>query len=973
MDHSTRTPLAGTSTTLRKESSGINSFIRDAKGQKLKAVLKKKDPWDREVEFQREALRKVYLQILFAPSAHATSNSTLNPAPPPSSSSKPSTSHTSRLLNVLNLLWLETSHSMIHIYRAKVSEMEKTLADNPNAHRGSRGRGGGGGPGGRFNAIPGPTARRRLIHSFRTFLAAEEEFFRVLIARFAKSLYPTDIVGLRSLGVTVEEGDGGEEEELSEEEKKNRRNAAVPLAHKALIFFGDIARYRELYSEPGAGAPNAALAGGAGKEGRRGKGGAKGDSGERKVKNWGKAAECYLQARLLLPDNGNPSNQLAVLSQYASDFISSTYHYYRALSVRSPFPTARTNLEIAYSKAISRYFAEDGGEPEGDEGVKFQAAFVALHGLYFTKTRIDEIPVLANRVQELFQVSVEQRLLPSDLIVKSAVTGLCALWDARMFRSGGNKAAKKPSQETSQDSSTPSSAAPSINLEPHILIHVLSLFRVLCSIGTQETTELVAQNIASGVHENVEDGSTLALNISAVLRRALPAIRILSKWIMGQLEYISRVEARVEAKEKKHGLPTNVGAQVALDDLKGTLRVFWAAYADFANAVLEAFPFDLLPSAVEDEVWLEEDVDMLGFAPLRRGMKEGVAAADGMPVEIARVGKDVHPNEEQLMRIGDIEMDARLIAEAKESLVTNQDGMYVFQDNLDLEYQDTAEAEEVALASERLSQAFGIPAAQLQRAVDDLVIEEEDEEYEGYEMTEDDPVDLAMRIGTGDGMELDDDEEEDDDEEIVYSGLSNSQLLASAPPPGLGAPTHTPPGLPPVQNASGLLLQVLNGGVPATTASPPAPAPTRSIWGPGTSTALPPANASNIESFESLPNTTHQALAPGGGQPRGSFSSPPVPHPPQSIPPPPSLYGNFSPFGHPPSRTLPPPHSLAPAASDLSPLANPFTGSPGNSSPFGTGAHSGGWPAMAMSPSNQQYPAPASSPYQHHNHTTGAG
>ena len=84
---------------------------------------------------------------------------------------------------------------------------------------------------------------------------------------------------------------------------------------------------------------------------------------------------------------GNPSNQLAVLAQYAGDTLSSTYHYYRALSVRSPFPTARTNLEISYKKAVSKWFAPDGGEPDGDDGVKFRTAFVALHGLYFCKNR----------------------------------------------------------------------------------------------------------------------------------------------------------------------------------------------------------------------------------------------------------------------------------------------------------------------------------------------------------------------------------------------------------------------------------------------------------------------------------------------------------------------------------------------------------------------------------------------------------
>lgn len=189
--------------------------------------------------------------------------------------------------------------------------MEKAIAEAPNAHRGGRGRGGpaGGGGGGRSNSAPGPTARRRLIHSFRTFLGEEEEFFRTLLSRLATSLLPPDLAGLRALGVTISQAqpdDGQEREELSTEEKLARRAGAVPLAHKALICFGDLARYRELYSEPAAGTPNPVTGGG----GRRDKGakGTKGKpEGERKVKNWSRAAECYHQARLLLPDNGAPS------------------------------------------------------------------------------------------------------------------------------------------------------------------------------------------------------------------------------------------------------------------------------------------------------------------------------------------------------------------------------------------------------------------------------------------------------------------------------------------------------------------------------------------------------------------------------------------------------------------------------------------------------------------------------------------
>lgn len=261
------------------------------------------------------SLRKAYLHILFSPpvsSSHTSTSAT--PGNPTSSPVNSSSSHASRLQDVLNLLWLDTSHALIHVYRNKVAGMEKAIAEAPNAHRG-KGRNGRGGPmpggagGARGNNIPGPTARRRLVQSFRTFLKQEEEFFRTLLSRLAVSLYPSDLAGLKSLGVVTptpeEDDESGVHVTPSAEERKARRSSAVALAHKALICFGDLARYRELYNEPGTGAPSIGAGDGDHKERRaveKGK-----SDGDRKLKNWTRAAECYHQARLLLPDNGSSS------------------------------------------------------------------------------------------------------------------------------------------------------------------------------------------------------------------------------------------------------------------------------------------------------------------------------------------------------------------------------------------------------------------------------------------------------------------------------------------------------------------------------------------------------------------------------------------------------------------------------------------------------------------------------------------
>ena len=297
---------------------------------------------------------------------------------------------------------------------------------------------------------------------------------------------------------------------------------------------------------------------------------------------------------------------------------------------------------------------------------------------------------MEEEVEHLFRISVEQRLLSSDTIVKTIVTTLCALYDARLYRTSGScsphsclarKLTRNSGSKKSSSKSIDTTPTTQINLEPHHIIHVLSLYRILLAVGATETDELYESNLTASPLEGGEP-RPLATNISAVLRRTLPAIRILSKWIMGQLEYIDRTEARVDAQEKKFEdaataaladpsivpTPTELTDQLAYvrtQHLQETIVKFWVSYAAFINSLSRAFPVDQLPNLGGGAVWLEEDVDMLGFVPLRRGLREGVTITEGTTEEMTRVGKDVHPNEEQLMRIAEIQMDAFGVAESE--------------------------------------------------------------------------------------------------------------------------------------------------------------------------------------------------------------------------------------------------------------------------------------------------------------------
>lgn len=115
--------------------------------------------------------------------------------------------------------------------------------------------------------------------------------------------------------------------------------------------------------------------------------------------------------------------------------------------------------------------------------------------------------------------------------------------------------------------------------------------------------------------------------ISAVLRRLLPTLRIISKWIKLHTIYLSRFP-------------------------KTTTEGFWSRYEKLMDGLASLFPMESLPGCHEV---LEEDVDMRGFIPLMRGLSGGEGKE-----EQAGEG-EVHPNEQQLMRIADLLVDARLL------------------------------------------------------------------------------------------------------------------------------------------------------------------------------------------------------------------------------------------------------------------------------------------------------------------------
>ena len=208
---------------------------------------------------------------------------------------------------------------------------------------------------------------------------------------------------------------------------------------------------------------------------------------------------------------------------------------------------------------------------------------------------------------------MSNRVLPIDTIIKVVIAAQGALWKQRKGSSSAN-----------------------VSMESRIASHILALHRALLQCGITELDEA-----AKIVEED------LAMRITATFRRTLPALRIASKWLRVNLEYVLGGTPR----DRKDPSPS-----IVISDLSA----FWEAYTSFATRIVLVFPPTSLPMLKGP---LEEDAETRGYLPLG-----GMLAQDTIAVcsegEDSRTPEQVHPNEEQLMRIWDIGRDARLIAES---------------------------------------------------------------------------------------------------------------------------------------------------------------------------------------------------------------------------------------------------------------------------------------------------------------------
>ncbi|XP_066537826.1 nonsense-mediated mRNA decay factor SMG7 isoform X4 [Hoplias malabaricus] len=141
------------------------------------------------------------------------------------------------------------------------------------------------------------------------------------------------------------------------------------------------------------------------------------------------AESYYRHAAQLVPSNGQPYNQLAILASSKGDHLSTIFYYCRSIAVKFPFPAASTNLQKALSKAL-----------ESREEIKtkwsvsdFIKAFIKFHGHVYLSKGLEKLSALREKLEEQFQRLILQKAFSSQQLVHITVINLFELHHLRDF------------------------------------------------------------------------------------------------------------------------------------------------------------------------------------------------------------------------------------------------------------------------------------------------------------------------------------------------------------------------------------------------------------------------------------------------------------------------------------------------------------------------------------------------------------
>ncbi|KAJ9638424.1 hypothetical protein H2199_007113 [Coniosporium tulheliwenetii] len=354
--------------------------------------------------------------------------------------------------------------------------------------------------------------------------------------------------------------------------------------------------------------------------------------------NWGPAVGYYSLAMEIYPDSGMAHNQLAVIALTDGNHFRATYHLYRSLSVKEPYPLAKDNLEREFKKIL---IASEKGELISKTrlgtpiGPTLVAHFVRLHSKCYKGEDFPEHDELENEVLSQLAVELKERSLEG-LLQKITLVNIAAEHYAVTQLQDGKSAALRP-------------------FFYFLRLNVKTFFTLL-QVLQPELERLTGDDddIVAGYRQQQP-----ADNISAVARRTLPAVRLYSAWFSKNRSLLS---------SEISGSLSNVETQQ-----------LWKAYAETLTLLKSAFPVPDLPT---EDYMLEEDTDTLGFAPLESEYtKKTWFSGDTLKAKWSDegIGRNL-PNVEMLMRVRDLLIDGAFLMQDETVPLAFDNESFIYQE-----------------------------------------------------------------------------------------------------------------------------------------------------------------------------------------------------------------------------------------------------------------------------------------------------
>lgn len=161
------------------------------------------------------------------------------------------------------------------------------------------------------------------------------------------------------------------------------RHAVLLSCHEALIYLGDLSRYREEVLTKG-------------------------------EFNWSPAIGYYDLAGAIHPTSGASHHQLAVIARHGGGHLRVTYHFYRALATEEPYPNARANLELELKKVESAHSkgnllnGESNGPRQKPEMVSI-GLFMLLHSRLYRGVERSDDDALENEALAQLEIDLKQQ------------------------------------------------------------------------------------------------------------------------------------------------------------------------------------------------------------------------------------------------------------------------------------------------------------------------------------------------------------------------------------------------------------------------------------------------------------------------------------------------------------------------------------------------------------------------------------